>query len=209
MSFKEYRDLKKIQKDELKKVIQKVPYDQEGNIVLQLWDSEMKKSFYIDSNDDSISLTSDFKNYLISFRDNFAVETISVKLDQKSSVQSKQKFEKLYQSFFKFNILKTAKELRSNLRNLLICFICGLIVLGIIVVIETLAHDSIKFISIIFEILAWVFIWECFDMLFFQRPKLRKEQLRNYHMYRAKFVNDKTTINIREVSYKEKSILNK
>ena len=118
----------------------------------------MKKSFYIDANDDSISLTSDFKNYLLTFRDSFAAENISVKLDPKSSVQSKQKFEKLYQSFFKFNILKLAKELKANLRNILICFFAGLLVITMIVLIETLAHDDLKFISIIFEILAWVFI---------------------------------------------------
>ncbi|MDE6477325.1 MAG: hypothetical protein K2L48_04010 [Mycoplasmoidaceae bacterium] len=46
-------------------------------------------------------------------------------------------------------------------------------------------------------------------MLFFQRPKMRREQLRNYHMYRAKFVNDKTSINVREITYKDKSRLNK
>lgn len=209
MIFKEYRDLKRIEKEELKKFTQRVPYDEDDNVVLQLWDNEMKKSFYIDANDDSISLTSDFKNYLLTFRDSFAAENISVKLDPKSSVQSKQKFEKLYQSFFKFNILKLAKELKANLRNILICFFAGLLVITMIVLIETLAHDDLKFISIIFEILAWVFIWEAFDMLFFKRPKMRTDQLKNYHMYRAKFVNDKTTVNVREISYKEKSKLNK
>lgn len=209
MTFKEYKDLKKIEKEEFKKIAQRVPYDNDGNIVLQLWDSEMKKSFYIDANDDSISLTSDFKNYLYSFRDSFASETISVKLDPKSSVEAKQKFEKLYQSFFKFNILKLAKELKSNLINIIACFICGLVVITSIILVETLAHDSIKFLSIIFEILAWVFIWESFDMLFFQRPKMRREQLKNYRMYRAKFVNDKMSINVREITYKDKSKLNK
>ncbi|MDE6477324.1 MAG: hypothetical protein K2L48_04005 [Mycoplasmoidaceae bacterium] len=99
-------------------------------------------------------MTTDFKNYLYSFRDSFANETISVKLDPKSSVQSKQKFEKLYQSFFKFNILKLAKELKANLINIIICFICGLIVITSIILVETLAHNNIKFLSIIFEILA-------------------------------------------------------
>ena len=36
MIFKEYRDLKRIEKEELKKFTQRVPYDEDDNVVLQL-----------------------------------------------------------------------------------------------------------------------------------------------------------------------------
>lgn len=105
MSFKDYIKIKKMQKEELEKMAQRVPYDENDNIYLQLKQSEIKKSFSIDGEDDSASLSNDFKEYLITFRDSFAIEPVSVNLDVKTPETDKKKFEYLYKSFLSTKLL--------------------------------------------------------------------------------------------------------
>lgn len=204
MSLKERREIKKLQRRELKNIAQKIPYDENDNILLRLWPKEVEKSFYIDGQDDSVSLTSEFKQYLCDFRDNFAVQNIVVDLDKNTKPSSKVKFRMLYQSFFKYCIIKTAKELKKNAMACLACFLCGLLVMAIEILIDIYVPTKFKFLDIIPEILAWVFIWEAFDMFFFKRTKLNSIQRKNYHMYKAEFTDKEPQLNIKEVSFGEK-----
>lgn len=201
--FKEWREIKKLQKQELEKMEHSVTYDSKDRVLLQFYKSEVEESFYIDGDDDSISLDSRFKEYLKTYKDAFAYDKVAVNIDRNVKKQDAEKFERLYKSFFKYEMLMTAREIKKISKNILWCLLSGIVVIICTILFGLFVKSDWKVANIIFEIISWVLIWEGLDMLFFRRPVLIKTQHKNYNMYSAEFYQKPFEKKVKALPYKK------
>ena len=79
------------------------------------------------------------------------------------------------------------KELRRNLFCSIIMLLFSACIFALAIILENTTNASAVILNMI-DVFAWVFTWEAVDIFFLQRPKLHKEQQRNFAAMNAEIV---------------------
>lgn len=79
------------------------------------------------------------------------------------------------------------KELRRNLFCSIIMLLFSACIFALAIILENTTNASAVILNMI-DVFAWVFTWEAVDLFFLQRPKLHKEQQRNFAAMNAEIV---------------------
>lgn len=86
----------------------------------------------------------------------------------------KQIFTEAIHNYFENRLVDLRADLRRNLFASLILFIIGAVILAVMVILE---HFGMRaYLSEIFDIIGWVFVWEATDEFCLERYKMKKEE---------------------------------
>ena len=87
-------------------------------------------------------------------------------------------------SYYRAEYLETSNELK---KHTIFSFVCLLLGVGTLLAFSILNKIFANFyLSTVVDILAWVFLWEAFDVFFFQRASLARRMKRIQKLYSAK-----------------------
>ncbi len=176
------------QKEKELKKEDKIIYDEEGRAVVNLnvLDDSDFLSPYGEDND--VLISSETASFIenstksIHHRKNLTLVLNSNVIDDKEKVV----FEKGIKNYYENTFLEVKRDLKNNLLITLLLTLAGLVWFGAIIGIAY-KFDFDLVIEMI-SIAGWVFLWEAVDLFFFQRPKLKTQQLRAYALMNAKIV---------------------
>ena len=91
----------------------------------------------------------------------------------------KQIFTEAIHNYFENRLVDLREDLRRNVYTSLILFIVGAVILAVMVILEHLGMKP--YLSEIFDIVGWVFVWEATDEFCLERYRMKKEE-RNMNM---------------------------
>lgn len=101
-------------------------------------------------------------------------------------------YEQAIKNYYRVEYKETWKELRRNAVSAIVMLLFSACVFALAVVLETTTGANAVILNML-DVFAWVFTWEAVDMLFLQRPKLRKQQKRNAAAFDAEIVFQKAS----------------
>lgn len=84
--------------------------------------------------------------------------------------------------YYRGRIADTGARLTKNLISSIVMAIIGAAILAACVFLHI---NDVSVVAELVDIVAWVFAWEAVDLLFLERPLLRREQLYNCRLYEA------------------------
>ena len=122
-------------------------------------------------------------------------------------VIKKTEVESTIKNHFNEERLEIKEDLKRSNIFVLVMFGLGILTFAILVALYKKSVNNFYF-EMVLEIAAWVFIWEAVDVLFLQRPKIRKRymQLQKLCSARVEIVNDnKEDLKIEESKQSGKS----
>ena len=90
-------------------------------------------------------------------------------------------------NYYRYEYKTTWKELRRNLFCSIIMLLFSACIFALAIILENTTNASAVILNMI-DVFAWVFTWEAVDIFFLQRPKLHKEQQRNFAAMNAEIV---------------------
>ena len=134
------------------------------------------------SEDNRVVINNEFADFLEN-----AVKDISIKEDLTIKIESKDKNKERISSAIKnyyYNeFIDSERRLKQNLLLSIITLLFGAFVIACNGILQ---FFDINFVIIgTIDILAWVFIWESFDLFFFRRREIKHEQFRQMNFVNA------------------------
>lgn len=115
--------------------------------------------------------------------------TITIRVSKKFNEQEKETAVKTIKKYYNNHAKQNSQEIK---RNTLLSFVLLVISIGLIVALHFLNEMGVSYIiSLLLEIVAWVFAWEFTDVLFFKCTGLRHEKIKNLTLLNCKidFIN--------------------
>lgn len=83
-------------------------------------------------------------------------------------------YERAIKNYYERELEKTNLDLKRNGSGSLITLILGAIFLSLVVMMTTLELSEV--LTAIFDILAWIFVWEAMDLFFFRRREIAEKR---------------------------------
>lgn len=183
----DFKALRKKRREAVKNIKEKeFMIDGEGNSVVNV---------SVEEDDDFLSPYGDSENLVISeemagYLKN-ATNGIPVKDDLHFKIKcsdvnkhNENKFRKAIHNYYTNQFVEVERKLKSNAFSVLATFILALIFLAVWAVLDH--FKMVEVVTLIIEIVAWVFMWEAVDLLFFQRAQLRHKKHRILQLISAK-----------------------
>lgn len=99
----------------------------------------------------------------------------------------KEVYKAAIKNYYQVEYTETMRELQRNLLCSIIMFLFSACIFALAVILEATTQANAVILNMI-DVFAWVFTWEAVDLIFFQRPKLHKEQNRNIAAINADIV---------------------
>lgn len=100
-------------------------------------------------------------------------------IEQQEQILYKQAIKNYYEDLY----FTKKREVKNKTIISLILLMIGIMVITITIALEMSGKDMIK--TRIYDIMAWVFVWEAVDIFFFQRPKINFERRKCLKMLKA------------------------
>ncbi len=191
MKIKEFFALRKKRREAVKDAkTQPIMLDEEGNSIINVG---------VDEDDDFLSPYRDRENVVISEEmagylknaTNAIPVTSNLHLKIKCAdinENNKDNFSKSIKNYYTNQFYEIERKLKSNLFAVLSTFVLALAFLGFWWLIEMVNTPAI--LTLIIEIIAWVFMWECVDLFFFERARLRHDKNKILQLLNAKISFD-------------------
>lgn len=149
-----------------------VRLDQEGDAIITLR-AENEDAIYSDYDwDSSQKLNAEFSDYILSKAEDAPTKAnFHIRLYSTSDIDEEE-LKWAIHSKFKNDSIKEKHELISNRKFALVMFIVGLLAIGLLFACYKWFYNA--YTEVIFEIVAWVFMWEAVDAFFLESSRIRK-----------------------------------
>lgn len=168
------------------------PYetDEKGQRVIRLHVND-SDSFLSPLSVEGVPVISDETAYLL----NFYFKNMSVDSDEKLNFHisgwdfsplEKEIYKKAVRNYYKEDFIDVQLQFKENTRNSIWMIIVGLLIMGVLI----FARIGLGLHEVLVEtvnIVSWVFLWGAVELLFIQRPELRKRQIQNLKILEADF----------------------
>lgn len=164
------------------------PYetDSEGNRLIRLHVHD-DDYFLSPMSVEGVSCISDETAHLL----NFYLKNMAVDSDEKLHFLIKGKnltekdmalYTKAIKNYYKEEFIDVQDQMKRNIRNTIFMLFAGL---GVLVLKFFIVKNIGAYLGEVFDISAWVFIWESVDLFFLRRPELRIKQIQNLKVLEA------------------------
>ena len=97
---------------------------------------------------------------------------------------SKEEVSSALKNYYRAEYLDAKSELKNKTRFSLVCLFLGVITLLVLSLFNTILNNF--YLTTVIDILAWVFVWEAFDVFFFQRSITIRKLKQIQRLYTAK-----------------------
>lgn len=176
--FHFFTRIKKLKKDE-KNYERVLDIDEGGSLIMDIKLPKVSDAYSQFSPDNGLRINPELKNY---FEESnlFVKNPLKVKIynnELETDVVGQNIFKKVFKETFYAERHKIYKKNKFNSLSSLVCLLIGLAILSVTLALGLQNIDLGLFFSSV-EILAWVFMWEAFDLFFFRRTEFTGNFLR-------------------------------
>lgn len=184
-------ELSKNRKNAIKDIkLQPMQIDENGASIVNVTVAEDDDFLSPYANGDNLVISEEMAGYLKN-----ATEAIPVKNNLHFKIKcvdvnenNKANFQKSIKNYYTNRFYEVERKLKSNLISVILTFLIALMFLGVWAVLNY--FKIYEFVTLIIEIVAWVFMWECVDLLFFNRASLRHKKHKILQLLNAKISFD-------------------
>ncbi len=191
MNLKERVELSKKRREaalEIKR--QPTVVDEEGNSVVNVSVAEDDDFLSPYGDSDNLVISEEMAGYLknatsgIHVKNNLHLKIKCADINE----NNKENFSKSIKNYYANQFYEVERKLKFNIFAVLATFVLALVFLGLWWLVDWLKSPAV--LTIIIEIVAWVFMWEAVDLFFFQRTYLRFEKNKILQLLNAKISFD-------------------
>lgn len=165
---------------------EKQAYDNEGRAIIRLTVLDDRGFLSPYGEDNDIMISSETATFLehstkaIHHNKNLTLQIYSDVIDERE----KMLYERGIRNYYENSFLAHQKELKHNFWTTMFLSLIGIVYFAMLIVISFFVDFDIVLEAL--SIAGWVFLWEAVDIFFFQRPKIRHKQFRDYAFINAK-----------------------
>jgi len=193
MKIKEFFELSKNRKAAIRDIkLQPLKKDEEGASIVDIRVDEDDDFLSPYGRGDTLVISEEMAGYLKNTTEGISVKNnLHLKIKCRDiNENNKEKFQKSIKTYYTNRFYEVERKLKLNAFAVLVTFVLALVFLGIWVLIENMHSPAV--VTLIIEIVAWVFMWEAVDLFIFERTVLRHQKNKILQLLNAKISFDLT-----------------
>ena len=185
--FKHFKTIKKIDKSNIMKEAQRIDYDKDGRVIIDVG-LKCADDFFSPYSYRTYEMMNPEVDKYINMREDTIPNNEEISLDiyteNPTTNEEKRRIKQTVKRHHAEELIAVKRKLRHNLMLGLFCSIVGLLILLLEAIVYNLVSNM--YLDTVMAVIGWLFLWDGLEIIFYERGELNRLKVRNYRLMNAK-----------------------
>ena len=185
--FKHLKTIKKIDKSNIMKEAQRIDYDKDGRVIIDVG-LKCADDFFSPYSYRTYEMMNPEVDKYINMREDTIPNNEEISLDiyteNPTTNEEKRRIKQTVKRHHAEELIAVKRKLRHNLMLGLFCSIVGLLILLLEAIVYNLVSNM--YLDTVMAVIGWLFLWDGLEIMFYERGELKEQKIRSYRLMNAK-----------------------
>ena len=185
--FKHLKTIKKIDKSNIMKEAQRIDYDKDGRVIIDVG-LKCADDFFSPYSYRTYEMMNPEVDKYINMREDTIPNNEEISLDiyteNPTTNEEKRRIKQTVKRHHAEELIAVKRKLRHNLMLGLFCSLVGLLILLLEAIVYNLVSNM--YLDTVMAVIGWLFLWDGLEIMFYERGELKERKIRSYRLMNAK-----------------------